>query len=97
MTQPIPICGAALPLSIFKMLLQYIANHHRFGINGKMIKYVLPTIDMRTMEIFHVHFRGMFDPVEDGKEFDYRDNGKPMYENIMKWLDEKEPQHEVRT
>lgn len=89
MTQPIPICGAALPLPIFKMLLTHIANHHRFGDKGKMIKYIQPTIDMRTMEIFHVHFRGMFDPVEDGKAFDYRDNGKPMYENIMNWLDEK--------
>lgn len=80
--------GKALSRSQFADVMSTIRENHRFGIAGRMVKYVQPTFDMRDDRIFHIVFRGLFDPIE-GITFDFRDNEKPMIENIMQWLEAK--------
>lgn len=42
-------------------LLQMVDEHHSFrNGKGRMIKYVVPTIDMRTLSIHAIEFHGMF-------------------------------------
>lgn len=88
MANDAPVLGRALSVKEYRAIHDEIMECHRFGIGGRMIKYILPTFDTRTTEIFHVQFQGMFEPVAEGKEFDYRDNKRPMIENIMEWLNE---------
>jgi len=78
--------GRPLSTDEFRQLQREIMSFHRFGIGGRMIKYILPTFDTRNSTIFHIEFHGMFEPVKEGKVFDYRDNATSMYENIMAWL-----------
>lgn len=83
-----PELGRALSVKEYRKIHDEIMEFHRFGVSGRMIKYILPTFDTRTTEIFHVQFQGMFEPVAEGKEFDYRDNDRAMFDNIMEWLNE---------
>lgn len=78
--------GESLSRSQFADIMSLIREKHRFGIGGRMVKYVQPTFDMRDDKIFRVVFRGFFDPVE-GITFDFRDNANPMIANIMQWLE----------
>lgn len=81
-----PTYGSAMTMTEFQHLVAFIKEHHAFGECGKMIKYMHPTIDFRTMSVFRVNFRGFFDPIEEGKTFDFRDNAQPLLHNIMAWL-----------
>lgn len=82
-----PKYGRPLTTAQFKIITNEIMEFHRFGISGRMIKYIHPTFDTRDSSIFHVIFRGLLDPIE-GKEFDFRDNEIDMFDNIMCWLKE---------
>jgi hypothetical protein len=73
----------ALTIDEFKEIMNRIISKHRFATGGRGIKYVRPHFDMRDCRCYHIHFDNM------DVTFDYRDNGR-MYDNIMKWLEEKE-------
>lgn len=77
--------GRAMTCTEFNELVNLIRKEHSFGKGGKMVKYIEPTLDMRTDDVFHVTFRGFFAE----KTFDFRDNERSMLDNIHKWL--KEP------
>lgn len=78
----VPLAGEALTLQQFAAIVKEVQANHRFGWQGRMIKYVTPTIDMRDDKIFHIHFRLFGDPFT----FDFRDSEEPMYDRIMQWL-----------
>ena len=81
--------GKPMKAGEFGNLTHYIHTFHKFGQKGRMIKYIAPQLDLRTFTVYHVEFRGLFSP--DGvKVFDYRDNDKPLEENIRAWLREAE-------
>ena len=73
--------------ALLEYLLVYIDREHSFKKGkGKRIKYVVPTIDTRTMRIHAIIFYGM---VED-KAFSLTNENKDkdLHEWIMEWLTE---------
>lgn len=75
--------GKTLSWQQFKNILKLIESNHTFRKSiGKSIKYVRPDIDMRTHDVFHLRFDGLFGK----KEFDFRDSETDMYDRITKWL-----------
>ena len=68
----------------YSEIMNRIWKHHRFAVGGRNIKYVRPNWDMRDGRCFHIQFDN------NEMKFDFRDNDKTMYENIMNWLKEKE-------
>ena len=64
-------------------LIEYVRKNHRFAKNGRHIKYIDTTVDIRDGEIFSVNFR-MFGNAE--KHF--RIYSKECIDDIYKWLDE---------
>lgn len=78
--------GKGLNIEGFRAILNYIEKHHSFRkAMGKRIKYVSPTCDMRTGEIFHVNLRLS----GKGKNFSLtnENKNKDLFEWITDWLD----------
>lgn len=61
-------------------IMNRIWQYHCFARGGRNIKYIRPNWDMRDGKCFHIAFDN------SGVKFDFRDNEKTMYENIMEWL-----------
>jgi len=79
----LPPMGKTLTPDEFKSIMNYIFENHSFGqCHSRFIKYIRPSFDTRDRRCFHIKF--------DDKDIDFRDNGKPMYDNIMNWLKEGE-------
>lgn len=71
----------------FRELLNYIHDNHRFSRGGKGIKYVEPTIDTRTGDVFCVSFRGWNDKTFSKTN---ENSDRDLKEWIYKWLEEAE-------
>lgn len=69
----------------FRELLNYIQDNHRFSRGGKGIKYVEPTIDMRTGDVFCVSFRGWNDKTFSKTN---ENSDRDLKEWIYEWLGE---------
>ena len=71
----------------FADLLEFIDEEHRFGVGGKHIKYIVPTIDTRTADIHAIDFYGLED-----KSFRIvnEDADKDLEKMITNWLNRKE-------
>lgn len=71
----------------FREILNYIEKNHSFRKSqGKMVKYVSPTLDMRIGKIFHVNLRRS----GEGKDFSLTNENKDkdLKSWILNWLDE---------
>jgi len=83
--------GKALSLDEFRDVLREVVTKHRFGMTAEFgesrhIKYMTPTIDFRTLDVFHVEFRFL----GDRRVFDFRESERSMYDRIMAWLNGSE-------
>lgn len=84
--------GKALSLDEFRDVLREVVTKHRFGMSAELgksrhIKYMTPTIDFRTLDVFHVEVRYL----GNKKVFDCRDGDeRSMYDRIMAWLNGSE-------
>lgn len=72
-------------------MMREIVSKHRWAIpmRGRKVKYVEPIFDMRSVDIFSVRFRGMFET----KEFtivNRPDDDGTLFDEIMQWLKEGE-------
>lgn len=78
----------------FRELCIYIDENHSFRkMMGKRIKYVSPTVDMRTGEIFHVRLRRA-----EGIDFSLTNENKnrDLFQWIVDWLErENENQNKL--
>lgn len=78
--------GKYMSIEDFRELCNYIEKHHSFRkAQGKMVKYISPTCDMRIGKIFHVNLRRS----GDGKDFSLTndDKDKDLKNWIIDWLD----------
>jgi hypothetical protein len=73
----------ALTIFEFKEIMTRITWNHRFAMGGRGIKYVRPHFDMRDCTCYVIKFDNM------DMKFDCWNEGR-MYDNIIKWLEEKE-------
>lgn len=78
--------GKSMSIDDFRDVLNYIEKHHSFRKGeGKRIKYVSPTCDMRMGDIFHVNLR----LTGEGKDFAIvnENREKDLKAWIIDWLD----------
>lgn len=70
----------------FRKLCNYIEKNHSFRkAQGKMIKYISPTFDMRIGKIFHVNLRRSGDGIDFSLTNENKD--KDLKNWIVDWLD----------
>ena len=76
-------------LNDFRDLLNYIEKNHSFRRGkGKMIKYVSPTCDMRSGDIFHINLRQAGNGVDFSLTNENKDRNLKRW--VMDWLDNGE-------
>ena len=82
----------AMSFSEFNDLIKHIKDFHTFNSGskqtGKIIKYIRPSFDMRTNEVFYIRFDTY---LSEPKEFliinEFKDIKMSLYDRCMKWLD----------
>lgn len=78
--------GNGMDIEDLREICNYIESSHSFRkVQGKMVKYISPTINMRTGEIFHVKLRRS----GEGKDFSITNENKNrnLKLRIIDWLD----------
>lgn len=78
----------AMTRTEFEDLILYIHDNHRFGRNGMNIKYVTPTIDMRTGDIHSVTFYYFTDEIT--LSITNENRNRDLTQWVYKWLSEAE-------
>jgi hypothetical protein len=80
----------AMTFSEFSELMKHIIEFHTFNSkepHGRRIKYVRPSFDLRTNDVFLVSFNSYGNEKELHVVNDCRNLDSSLYERCMKWLD----------
>lgn len=77
----------------FKQIMNKIKKHHAL-VQGRYVKYVDASFDFRTETFWKIVIR----PFGEEREFrcTYDRNEKPMFDEIMDWLEERENANEAK-
>lgn len=88
-----PLGGLAMSMQSFIDLVKDIRDHYApFSAvrKGRCVKYIDPVIDMRTLSVFAVSFRGFgFEQTFFSNTNENRDLPDSLETRIRVWLDEK--------
>lgn len=88
-----PLGGQSMSMQSFINLVKDIRDHYgpfSTVCKGRCVKYIDPVIDMRTLSVFAVSFRGFgFDQTFFNTTNENRDLPDSLETRIRAWLDEK--------